>query len=182
MTSITTPAGVELQIQQSPAVPKLPDPPIDPQLHWLALARQWATLSTDPLYRSGAVACRGNDRFMAAASSGIPQHVRPSSARSKDPKLRPLFTLSAERRLIAASANQGRCLDGSICYIWPAITSAADVALLIDSGCIAIITPDFQPPSRLQLDLRVAREMTLEAGVVFTSITPPPELVSFAAQ
>lgn len=179
---ITTPAGVDLQTQQSPAVPKLPDPPADLQLHWLSLARQWATLSTDPLYRSGAVTCRGNDRFMAAASSGIPRHVRSSSARSKDPKLRPLFTLSAEGRMIAAAANQGRCLDGSICYIWPAITSAADVSLLIDAGCIAIVTPDFQPPSRLHLDLQVAREMTLEAGVSFTWITAPPEIVQFAEQ
>jgi hypothetical protein len=149
----------------NPTVPQLPPPPDDENLHWLAIARQYATLSLDPLNRSGCVLIRAG-RMLVGSCDRFPGATHSSMVRRRHRPTRQGMLLSAEQAAVANAAAHGVSLQNSCAYIWPTFTSAASVALLIEAGCLVLTTPDFQVPARLEDDLRLIRQMAAESGVM----------------
>jgi deoxycytidylate deaminase len=158
-----------------PAAPQLPPPQESEDLHWLAIARQYASRSFDPLNRSGCVLVRAG-RILVASCDTFPGTVRSSMARRRHRSTRDGMLLSAERAAVAQAAASGVSLQNSCAYVWPTFTDAASAALLIEAGSVVLNAPDFQLPSRLQADAALIREMAAEAGVLVRAIDPDPLL------
>lgn len=160
-------------------LPPLPAPPQNHDIRWLQMARQYAIQSTDPIVRTGCVAVRG-DRLLIGSSDHIANGVRDTIARRRNSLTRPAMLLSAEQAVIADAAANGISLCGSTFYVWPLLSSAAAVAQLIHANCMAVITPDFTVPSRMEDDYQLIREMTSESGVLLRAVAMPlgdhPEL------
>jgi deoxycytidylate deaminase len=158
-----------------PAAPQLPPPPESEDLHWLAIARQYAIRSVDPVNRSGCALVRSG-RFLVGACDTLPGAVRSSMARRRHRSTRDSMLLAAERAAVAQAAAAGVCLQNCCAYIWPAFTDAASAALLIEAGVVVLSVPDFHLPSRLQGDLELIKQMAAEAGVLLRVVDPAPLL------
>jgi len=148
-----------------PAVPQLPPPPDSEDLHWLSIARQYAIRSVDPLNRSGCVIVRAG-RMLVGACDTFPGAFRSTMARRRHRQVRAGLLLSAEQAAVALAGATGVSIQNTCAYIWPTFTNAISAALLVESGCLVLTTPDFQVPSRLHEDLALIREMAAEAGVL----------------
>jgi deoxycytidylate deaminase len=161
-----------------PAAPLLPPPLESEDLHWLVIARHYASMSVDPLNRSGCVITGGN-RLLAAACDQFPGGMRSTMARRRHRPTRDALLLSAEQAAVAAAAANGTALRNSSAYIWPTFTDARSAALLIEAGCVVLTTPDFHVPARLEADMRSIREVAAEAGVLLRCIdaSPLPEVL-----
>jgi hypothetical protein len=151
-----------------PTVPQLPPPPGDENLHWLAIARQYACLSLDPLNRSGCVLVRAG-RLLVGSCDRFPGATHSTMARRRHRPTRQGMLLSAEQAAVANAAAHGVSLQNSCAYVWPAFTNAISIALLIEAGCLVLTTPDFQIPARLEEDMRLIRQMAAESGVLLRS-------------
>lgn len=154
-----------------PPVPPLP-PPLDSEdLHHLAIARQYAIRSIDPLNRSGCVIVRAG-RILSGSCDQFPGAVQSTMARRRDRHIRSGMLLSAEQSALAMAAGAGAALQSSSAYVWPMFTDALSVALLIQAGCVVLNTPDYAAPGRLQQQCALIREMAAEAGVLLRTIDP----------
>jgi hypothetical protein len=148
-----------------PAAPQLPPPPDDENLHWLAIARQYATLSLDPLNRSGCVLIRAG-RMLVGACDRFPGVTHSTMVRRRHLPSRQGMLLSAEQAAVAQAATHGVSLQSSCAYVWPTFTNAASAALLIEAGCLVMTTPNFHTPARLEDDMRLIGQMAAECGVL----------------
>lgn len=158
-----------------PAAPQLPPPPESEDLHWLAIARQYATRSVDPINRSGCVLVRGG-RFLLASCDTLPGAVRSSMARRRHRATRDGMLLAAERAAVAQAAAAGVSLQNCCAYLWPTFTDAASAALLIEAGAVVLSTPNFHLPARLEHDLQLVKQMAAEAGVLLRVVDCDPLL------
>jgi hypothetical protein len=156
-----------------PAAPPLPAPLGSEDLRMLAIARHYAAQSIDPLNRSGCVITSAG-RLVAASCDTFPGSMRSTMARRRDRAVRSALLLSAEQAAVSIAAAGGASLRSSSAYIWPAPTDASSVALLVESGCVVITTPDFQTPERLQFDMQLIRELAAEAGVLLRVVDVTP--------
>jgi len=156
-----------------PGLPLLPPPLRDPDLRWLMQARHYAAQSVDPLLRSGAVAVRGS-RCLLGSTDGMPDGVRSTAARRRATHTRQGMVLPAEQALVASAAAHGVALQGATCYLWPFLSTATGAALLIQAGCLALVTPELPLPARLEDELLLVREMAAEAGVLLRTVDVPP--------
>lgn len=152
-----------------PPVPQLPPPLDSDDLHHLAIARQYAIRSIDPLNRSGCVIVRAG-RILSASCEQFPGAVQSTMARRRDRHIRSGMLLSAEQSALTIAAGAGAALQSSSVFVWPVFTDALSVALLIQAGCVALNTPDFLVPERLQRDYALIREMAAEAGVLLRTV------------
>jgi deoxycytidylate deaminase len=148
-----------------PAAPPLPPPLESEDLHWLAIARQYAIRSVDPLNRSGCVIVRAG-RMLVGACDTFPGAFRSSMARRRNRPVRNGLLLSAEQAAVALAAATGVSIQNTCAYVWPMFTSSASAALLVESGCLVLTVPDFQVPSRLETDMALIHELAAEAGVL----------------
>ena len=168
MTATTSPS----LLPQLPGLPPLPPPLVDPDLRWLMQARNYAAQSIDPLLRSGAIAVRGS-RCLLGSTDGMPEGVRSTTARRRAAHTRQGMVLPAEQALVASAARHGVSLQGATCYLWPFLSTSAGAALLIQAGCLALVTPELPLPGRLEGELLMAREMAAEAGVLLRMVDVP---------
>lgn len=165
MTAATSPSS----LPQLPGLPPLPPPLSDPDLRWLMQARSYAAQSVDPLLRSGAIAVRGS-RCLLGSTDGMPENVRSTAARRRAAHTRQGMVLPAEQALVASAARHGIALPGATCYLWPFLSTAAGAALLIQAGCLALVTPELPLPARLENEFLLVREMAAEAGVLLRTV------------
>lgn len=165
MTATTSPSS----LPQLAGLPPLPPPLSDPDLRWLMQARSYAAQSVDPLLRSGAVAVRGS-RCLLGSTDGMPEGVRSTAARRRAAHTRQGMVLSAEQALVASAARHDIALPGATCYLWPFLSTAAGAALLIQAGCLALVTPELPLPARLEDESLLVREMAAEAGVLLRTV------------
>lgn len=152
--------------------PPLPAPPADLRQHWMLQARQWATLSPDPILRSGIVAVR-EERPVLASADRFPGSVRDTMARRRHLPTRQGSLLSAPAALVAQAAAHGLSLRGSTCYLWPLLDSAHSAALLIQAGVSGLVTLDLPCPSRLLDEMALVRQMAAETGLLLEAVDPP---------
>lgn len=165
MTVTTSPSS----LPQLAGLPPLPPPLSDPDLRWLMQARSYAAQSVDPLLRSGAVAVRGS-RCLLGSTDGMPEGVRSTAARRRAAHTRQGMVLPAEHALVASAARHGIALPGATCYLWPFLSTAAGAALLIQAGCLALVTPELPLPARFEDEFLLVREMAAEAGVLLRTV------------
>jgi deoxycytidylate deaminase len=156
-----------------PAAPPLPPPLANEDLHWLAIARHYASMSVDPLNRSGCVITRAS-RLLTAACDSFPGAMRSTMARRRNRPVRSGLLLSAEQAAVALAAISGVSLHNSCAYVWPTFTDARSAALLVEAGCVVISVPDFQIPARLESDMQLIRELTAETGVLLRLLDAAP--------
>jgi hypothetical protein len=154
------------------AVPQLPKPPSGLEQHWLQLAKCWATLSQDPILRSGCLAVRGQ-RLLAAAHDRFPEGSADNARRRRDRAIRDLQLLSATGALLSEASRHGISLASADIYSWPLPPGARDTALLVHAGCRSISFPaGIALPARLESDSSAALAVAAAAGVPLTSIEP----------
>lgn len=153
-----------------PGLPPLPKPPSCLEQHWLHLASLWASLSQDPILRSGCLAVRGR-RFLAAAHDGFPEGSADSARRRRDRAIRDLQLLSACGAMVSDACRHGISLASADIYSWPLPPGAQDTALLIHAGCRSISFPAGVPlPSRFEADTSAAVAIAAAAGVPRTPV------------
>ncbi len=141
--------------------------------HWdqrfLQLSSLVAAWSKDPSTKVGAVAVRGK-RILATGYNGLPAGVTDSEARLLNRDIRLEMTTHAEQNLMAYAAQAGVCLAGATVYVYPLMSCSRCAALLINSGIVRVVVPDFVEPLRWQQSFDLARQMFTEAGVLVERI------------
>ncbi len=136
--------------------------------HWdqrfLVIASHFAGWSKDPSTKVGAVAVRSR-RILAQGYNGLPAGVSDTESRLMDRTTRLAMTVHAETNCICHAAQNGVSLIGATMYVWPLMTCSNCASMLIQSGIIKVVVPNFVEPQRWQDSFDLARTMFIEAGV-----------------
>ena len=136
--------------------------------HWdqrfLVIASHFAGWSKDPSTKVGAVAVRSR-RILAQGYNGLPAGVSDTESRLMDRTTRLAMTVHAEANCICHAAQNGVSLIGATMYVWPLMTCSNCASMLIQSGIIKVVVPNFVEPQRWQDSFDLARTMFIEAGV-----------------
>lgn len=128
------------------------------------IASHFAGWSKDPSTKVGAVAVRSR-RILAQGYNGLPAGVSDTESRLMDRTTRLAMTVHAETNCICHAAQNGVSLIGATMYVWPLMTCSNCASMLIQSGIIKVVVPNFVEPQRWQDSFDLARTMFIEAGV-----------------
>lgn len=135
---------------------------------FINLAKHYASWSKDPSTKCGAVITKGKIQ-VSQGYNGFPQYVSDSSLRLNNRAIKYPMVIHAETNAILFA----KCdLVGCAIYVWPMAPCARCAGLIIQSGIKTVYAPkaNEEQLSRWGTEIKLAREMYLEVGVLFVEI------------
>ena len=149
--------------------------------HFLDLALQHARLSKDPSTRVGAVIVGPERELISAGFNGFPRGIADTHERLNNRELKLQLVVHAEMNAALAAAKLGLRIKGCTMYIvaqdvatreiWGGPPCTRCSVALIQCGLREVVSyPLRTVPTRWKADLELARDVLIEAGVVFREV------------
>jgi dCMP deaminase len=148
--------------------------------HFIQLALTHAAMSKDPETRVGAVII-GNDREVVSAGfNGFPRGIADTTERLEHRPTKLQLIVHAEMNSILAAARLGHRVKGCTLYlaatdntglVWGGPPCTRCTVEIIQAGIATIVSPPIKPtPSKWHEDLKVARALLAEAGIIYREV------------
>ena len=151
--------------------------------HFLQLCLDHARMSKDPNTRVGSIITGPDRELRSAGFNGFPRGIADTSERLNDRELKLKLIVHGEMNAILAAARVGIPLHGCTLYlaatdtsglVWGGPPCTRCTVEIIQAGIAEIVS--FTPkngPSKWHDDLKLARELLVEAGIFYREIVPP---------
>ena len=150
--------------------------------HFLGLALYHSKLSKDPSTRVGSVIVGPYREILSAGFNGFPRGIEDSHERLHDRDMKLKLVVHAEMNALLAAARTGMRLKGCTLYlgatddsglVWGGPPCTRCTVEIIQVGISEIVSyPVKAIPSRWHDDLRLARKLIDEAGIIYKEIEP----------
>lgn len=150
--------------------------------HFLQLCLDHARMSKDPSTRVGSVIIGSDHEPLTDGFNGFPRGIADTPARLNDRDVKLSLVVHAEMNTICNAARMGTKIKGATLYlactddsggVWGGPPCSRCTVHAIQAGIVEVVSyPVKSAPSRWHEDLKLARELLDEAGVVYREVTP----------
>ena len=149
--------------------------------HFLGMALYHARLSKDPSTRVGSVIIGPDREILSGGFNGFPRGIADTPERLNDRETKLKLVVHAEMNALLAAARTGMRLKGCTLYlgatddsglVWGGPPCTRCTVEIIQVGISEIVSyPIKAVPSRWHEDLKLARSLLDEAGVVYRELS-----------
>lgn len=151
--------------------------------HFLELALHHSRLSKDPSTRVGSVIVGPDREILSAGFNGFPRGIADTPERLNDRETKLKLVVHAEMNALLAAARTGMRLKGCVLYlaatddsgiVWGGPPCTRCTVEIIQVGISEIVSfPVKAVPSRWHEDLKLARALLDEAGIIYRELPNP---------